>query len=166
MANPIVRGFTQLTRFGGRDSRGQFWPYAGVVTALYLALGPAVLSPLIFPIVAVETPGTDAEFLNGVRRFLLANLMMFVLLVALFAAAVTRRLHDSGRSGVWGLLPLPFAIYSGVMFVRLISQFMGGEPDPALFFSVFASNMLYLAALAALIVMLALRSTPGQNRYG
>ena len=34
MANPIVRGFRNIARFSGRDSRGEFWPYAAVVFAL------------------------------------------------------------------------------------------------------------------------------------
>ncbi|MGH6996997.1 MAG: DUF805 domain-containing protein, partial [Phenylobacterium sp.] len=94
------------------------------------------------------------------------NLLMFGLLVALLAAAVARRLHDSGRSAFWGLLPLPFVAYSSAMFFRLFSQFTSGTPDPRLFFSVFASNMLYIVVLVTLIVLLALRSSPGQNRYG
>lgn len=166
MPNPIVRGFTQLTRFGGRDTRAQFWPYAGVVTALYLVLGPAVLSPLVISVADAADLQSEAEFLNVLRRFLALNLLIFGLLVALLAAAVTRRLHDIGRAGFWGLLPLPFAIFSGVMFFRLISQFMGEAPDLGLFFTVFTSNILYLVALVALIVLLALRSASGENRYG
>lgn len=39
MANPIVRGFGKLTRFSGRDTRGEFWPYAGAVIALTMIMG-------------------------------------------------------------------------------------------------------------------------------
>lgn len=166
MPNSIVRGFTQLTRFSGRDTRAQFWPYAGVVTALYIVVGPAVLGPLVLSVADSAQLQSEAEFQNVLGRFLAMNLLMFAVLVALLAAAVARRLHDSGRSALWGLLPLPFAIYSGVMFFRLISQFMSEAPDLTLFFTVFASNMLYLVALVTLIVLLALRSAPGENRYG
>jgi uncharacterized membrane protein YhaH (DUF805 family) len=34
MANPIIRGFSKLTQFSGRDSRGEFWPHVGAVIAL------------------------------------------------------------------------------------------------------------------------------------
>lgn len=33
------------------------------------------------------------------------------LAILLYAAAVVRRLHDRGKSGAWGLLPLPFLLY-------------------------------------------------------
>ena len=40
MANPIIRGFRSIARFSGRDTRGQFWPYAGVVFAVvFLGFG-------------------------------------------------------------------------------------------------------------------------------
>src|ERR1043165_3573647 len=38
------------------------------------------------------------------------SLVLNVLFVLLLAAAVTRRLHDRDRTGLWGLLPVPFMI--------------------------------------------------------
>jgi uncharacterized membrane protein YhaH (DUF805 family) len=101
-----------------------------------------------------------------IDQFFLASALMFAALVAFLAAAVARRLHDSGLSGYWGLLPLPFAVYSGTMLVRFQRQFESEEQDMRLFYSIFTSNLLYLVAVALLIVLLARRSAPSPNRFG
>jgi len=166
MRNAIIRGFANVARFGGRDTRAQFWPYAAAAVALYLIVGWAALTPIMFPVFSAPQPSTS-QFQNIASLFLMVSLLLFVALVVLLAAAVTRRLHDSGRSAIWGLVPLPFAAYSATMFFRLISQFeSGAPPDTGLFISVFASNVLYMVGVARLIVLLAFRSTPAPNRYG
>lgn len=102
----------------------------------------------------------------SLEPFYFASMLMFAALVALLAAAVTRRLHDSGLSGFWGLLPLPFVIYSATMFVRLNSEFETGGWDMRLFFSIMISHILGVVAMVWLIVLLARRSAPGPNRFG
>ncbi len=52
----------------------------------------------------------------------MASFGMFVALVATLAAAIARRLHDVGRSALWGLIPLPFICYSGAVFFIFASQ--------------------------------------------
>ena len=166
MQNSIFRGFGSVLRFSGRDTRSEFWPYAAAAVALYLVVGWAVLVPIMLPALDVSSRtrfGTPLEMGN---HFLLASLLMFAALAAILAAAVARRLHDGGRSAFWGLLPLPFVAYSGMAFVRLLSQLATGEPDMRLFLSCFVSNLLYLVALAWLIVLLARRSESGPNRFG
>lgn len=166
MPNPITRGFSNLTRFSGRDTRAQFWPYAALAFALYQVLGPVVLIPTVLPVLSGPNSST-ATFLNAFIPFMVGSLLFFLAFVGLLAAAVARRLHDSGRTAIWGLLPLPFLAYSGTMFFRLFTQFRAGAPDTGLFFtSIFVSNLLYLVGLVALVVLLALRSTPGPNRFG
>jgi uncharacterized membrane protein YhaH (DUF805 family) len=166
MPNSIIRGFASVFRFRGRETRSEFWPYAGVAVALYLVVGWAVLIPIMLPVLNASFSDHFGSFLKMESHFLLASVLMFAALVAILAAAVARRLHDSGRSAFWGLLPLPFVVYSGTMFFRLFSQFDAGEPDIRLFLSVLVSHLLYFVAVALLIVLLALRSTPGPNRFG
>src|SRR4051794_22734658 len=90
----------------------------------------------------------------------------FGLAILLYAAAVTRRLHDRGKSGAWGLMPLPFIIYSSIMMPMMFGSFGNGtQPDMALFFSIFLSNMLYIITLIVLIVLLAAAGEPQPNRY-
>lgn len=92
-----------------------------------------------------------------------------VFTVALLAAAVTRRLHDGGRRGWWGLPPVIFLIVGLTLFPRLFQSTLTGEMTPAsmkLFGLIFINNLLYLASLGLLIFLLARESQPGENRFG
>jgi uncharacterized membrane protein YhaH (DUF805 family) len=98
---------------------------------------------------------------------LLAPLVTIVgITVLLLAAAVVRRLHDSGRSGAWGFLPLLFLVTgflaTPVMFRDSLTAESAFDPLPWLLLH----NMLYLASLGILVAMLASRGMPGPNHYG
>ena len=159
----IIRGFANVWRFGGRNARSEFWPYAGAVVALYLIVGWAVALPTFLPLLSESS---SASVSGAANPFMLTCILMFGALVALLAAAVARRLHDTGRSAFWGLIPLPFVAFSSVMLLRLTANFDAGRPDFRLFLSAFVSNLLYFAAVVWLIVLLALPSAPGRNRFG
>lgn len=82
-----------------------------------------------------------------------------VLAIVFLAAAIARRLRDAGWSPVWGLIPVPFAIFSALTFPRMMMNFgHSSEPDMDLLMAVFISNALYNAALLFLIVLLVLPS--------
>lgn len=188
----IRRGFSRLTDFRGRDRRGQFWPYAGVVVALiYLGLA-GVLVPLTAGVFAeamtyaaahpdqatvVTGPGyysvqihdPNAVAMPDFGMFFAALAVAVVVGVSLLAAAVTRRLHDMGRAGWWGLPPVVFLATALVLFPRMMDQMMLPEteaPSMGLFFLLFINNMIYMLCLVVLIVMLAMPGTKGPNRYG
>ena len=166
MQKSIVRGFANLLRFSGRDTRAEFWPYAGAALALYMVVGMAVSLPIMLPLFLAFGRADIAATQATVSRFFIASFSMGAVLIALLAAAVARRLHDSGRTAAWGLAPMPFLVFSGVMFVRLFSQFVTGAPDLRIFFAILASNLLYLASIAWLGVLLMRGSSPGRNRFG
>jgi len=191
MANPVVRGFQSLTRFSGRDRRGQFWPYAGVVFALMFVLCGAVIAWSMNGIFAdmqqfaaehpeaatvhsspghysIQVDGSHPEApIPDLRIFFTTMGVMVVGIIALLAAAVSRRLHDSGRSALWGLMPVPFVLFAVTGFPIVMTQVMAAEePNLGLFFLLVLNNMLYLIALVSLIVLLALSGTRGPNRFG
>ena len=191
MANPIVRGFRNMIRFSGRDTRGQFWPYAGVVFALVFFGFGIVMSLVMNEMfagmqafaaehpeaatvhaspgsysISIDASHPDAPELNF-GPFLATLTAMVLACVVLLAAAVSRRLHDSGRRAYWGLMPLPFLLFGLTAFPAVITQVSAsGEPDLGLFFLLFLNNLLYLVALASLIVLLVLGGTAGPNRFG
>lgn len=191
MANPIVRGFRNIARFSGRDSRGEFWPYAGVVFALVFISFGIVMSVVMNEMFAGmqafaaehpeaatvhSSPGSysisidaghpDAPELN-LGPFFATLASMVLACVGLLATAVSRRLHDSGRRAYWGLMPLPFLLFGLTAFPAMMAQMTAsGEPDLSLFFLLFFNNLLYIVALVSLIVFLALRGTTGPNRFG
>lgn len=196
MANPIIRGFTKLTQFSGRDTRGEFWPYVGVVIALMMILGgmvgglvmsrvladlqpyatdsqvhiaPAVPVSPSDPIrLEVREPSPEAPMpMPDFTPFFIMQAVLVILNVALLAAAVSRRLHDTNRSAYWGLMPVPFVVGGILGMLYLMAPVMtGGAPNFGLFGLLFLNNIIYLVTLVTLIVMLAQPSKPGANRHG
>jgi uncharacterized membrane protein YhaH (DUF805 family) len=171
----ISYNLTNLFRFGGADRRSVFWPYAGCVIGLAMAAMAAVMLPEMQAGMArmeefaagnpdkatiqrgpghysIKVQGHHPELMPDMGNITTGMSVVFAVTVLLLAAAVARRLHDTGRSGAWGLMPLPFIIYAMVMMPRLLGA---SDPDMGLFFSLVINNLLYLASLALLVVLLA-----------
>lgn len=195
MSNFMTHNVSRLTTFSGRDTRSQFWPYVGILVVLYIAIffllamsqmGPLMTKAQAFalahpeitngqPVDASQLPdNVKAESLqmahmagDAFRNVFLANGIILVVMVLLFAAAVTRRLHDRGMSGWWGLMPVPLLAIALVAMPMLFGDFAGPDvPDLGLFSLIFINNMLYNVVLVILIVFLAKRTDPNINRYG
>ena len=185
----IIDHFMRLFDFRGREDRASFWPYAAVAFIITMIAGMTIFVPMMSRSMhamqefAAEHPdqatvtngpgqysisvqGTHPDFMPaGSMALFLA--VSFGLAILLFAAAVVRRLHDRGKSGFWGLMPLPFILYSSVQMPRMFASVETAiQPDMMLFFSIFLSNLFYMVTLIWLIVLLAGASEPGANRYG
>jgi uncharacterized membrane protein YhaH (DUF805 family) len=188
----IRNGFTGLLRFSGRDPAGRFWPYVGVVIGLFFAAAAATMGPIMngafarMQAFAAEHPdqatvtrgpgsysiqihGNHPELMLDVTPFFTVMQIGCAVAVLLLAAAVTRRLHDRGRRGWWGLVPLPFLVVGMTAFPRLFKTTLAGEMTPdslRVFGLMFANNLLYLGSLALLVILLAGASQPNANRFG
>jgi uncharacterized membrane protein YhaH (DUF805 family) len=180
--------FVRLFDFTGREDRASFWPYAALAFVIIMVAGMVIFVPMMshamtamqqfavqHPDQATVTsgPGQYSIFVRGNSpQFMPAGsvalylAVSFGLAILLYASAVTRRLHDRGKSGFWGLMPLPFIIYSSIQMPRMFA-FVGAETqaDMTLFFSIFFSNLLYIVTLIWLIVLLAGPGEQGANRY-
>lgn len=183
MIASVRHSLASLARFSGRDTRGRFWPYAlavfvvvmigGMMAAMLPVMARVGQIALAHPDQTTITtgPGSYEISIHGRHPELdsaFAGMERGVAIVAalsvlLLAAAVARRLHDRGRSGLWGLLPLPFLALS---FVLMPITFTAAEPDPRMFLPALLNNLLYLASLVALVVMLAGEGMKGANRFG
>jgi len=181
--------FRRLASFHGREDRSSFWPYAAVAFALVTFSGVVTVIPMAArmmrsmqgyamqhpdEVLVTSAPGQYSMSVNGGPAglmpspdFIALYLAMTVGLgIVLYAAAVARRLHDCGRSGAWGLMPLPFILYSSIQFPRLFGMMArGAEPGVTTLLSIALSNALYLLAVVVLIVLLAGASDPQPNRY-
>jgi uncharacterized membrane protein YhaH (DUF805 family) len=170
--------FKRLFDFTGREDLTSFWQYAALSFLIVTVAGGTIFVPMMIhtiqamqqfaiqhPDQVTETsgPGEYSISVHGAQlEFIPAGTMSLFLAVSfgmaivLYAAAVVRRLRDRGKSGFWGLMPLPFIIYSSIEMPRMFSAFgTGREPDMRLFFAMFLSNFLYIATLVSLIVLLA-----------
>lgn len=188
MIDSIRYNLNSLARFSGRDRRGRFWPYAGAVLVAGWIAGNFVIAPLIFESftrmqrfgahpdlsTAASVQGHYSISIRGAYPGLIPGFagtiggMAIVLAVTilLLAAAVTRRLHDGGRSGAWGLVPALFFTIAALGTLQVFASFGTRPPAPGLLFVIFFSNLFYLASLALLVIQLASEGTKGSNRFG
>lgn len=190
MLAAIFDDLKRLAVFSGREARSPFWIYLAFVLALLMAGSFAVIMPMIASSVvrmqtfALEHPdlatvrsgaggysiqieGSHPEFFPPIGAMASAMGVMIVVAVGLLAAAVARRLHDCGRSGLFGLLPLPFLAFALAVSPRVFGAFE--NPDSVsvgLFLALFFNNILYIASLGILAVLLAGKGGDGPNRYG
>lgn len=187
--NPILAGFHRLGRFSGRDSRAVFWPYAGLVLAAGFVTICIVMMLQMQALVgeiqafAAQHPGRvttevgpnsysmsvssgDPAFAPDMSGMALGMGAVSGVLIVLLAAAVARRLHDTGRSGLWALPTAIFLMIALIMMPRLTASFSGPEPDMRLFGLLFANNAAYIFSLCVLIILLILPSRVGANRFG
>jgi uncharacterized membrane protein YhaH (DUF805 family) len=192
----IWEHFRKLAAFRGRENRASFWPYAALVLGILMVAQAVMVVPWIERSIRVarEQSSKHTEGLNVIveangysidvdgfvsptlksdssemlsRDFITISLVLTIgLAILLYAAAVVRRLHDCGKSGAWGLMPLPFLLYLAMQVPRMFGQRAPGEqPDTALVISLLIANLLYLVALAALVALLAGKGESGANRY-
>ncbi|TCP62225.1 uncharacterized membrane protein YhaH (DUF805 family) [Rhodovulum bhavnagarense] len=159
-------GFAEATRtcfrkyvtFSGRAARPEFWWFV-----LFLSFGSLVAGALDGLFLGRDVRGTGTGPLGAV--FGLGTL-------APGLAAGWRRMHDTGRSGLFLFYPLIVMIGIG-SFTGIAAGFAGTGPEPMV------STLTGLAGLALLFAMLILMispllvlwwltrpSEPGPNQYG
>ena len=187
----ISYNIKNIGKFSGREGVGKFWRYVGVVFGCYMASLFAVIIPLFVGVFGqmqtfaaahpdqvtvssspvsyqITVHGSHSEMIPDIMPFFTVNAAMCVFIVVALAAAVARRLHDSGRSGWFGALPLPFLAAGLVGFMKLWhgASGMASQLDMRLFGLLFANNVAYLGGLGLLIFLLTRPSDPIDNRFG
>ena len=182
MAGSIRHCVSNITRFSGRDTRSQFWPYVALIIVLDMAASTLVMVPVMgmmivrsqayvrehpdgFPATGSEPGSFPPGLMPDFKLFGLASAIIGLACVLALAAAVSRRLHDRGRTAYWGLLPLPFLAFGMVAMGSMFATFPA-QPDMRLFGVLMFNNLAYMAALILLIVFLASATMDGPNRFG
>lgn len=191
MGQIITYNLRNLFNFNGRQTRGQFWPYVGVVFLVTMAAYMAALIPLFVSILqdaqqfAAENPeqvviqqgsehysmqieGAPPPFVPDFSSFLVANMVICLGAILLLAAAVSRRLHDTDRTGAWGAIPAVLLLFCASMMWSQFGDIASADAaaDTGAFLAMFLGNLLYLVSLAVLIVLLCMAGTNGPNRFG
>lgn len=161
MMNAILNGFRRLADFKGRDRRRQFWPYAILIFVLtFIAIAVAMNLAMMGLFMGTTDMPNMPLMIGGVGGVVL-------IATGLLAAAVTRRLHDTGKPGYWGLPPIVFLLIGLALFPVLMNSVLTNPNPPiALFLGLFLNNMLYIASLIGLVVLLLLDGSKTANRYG
>jgi uncharacterized membrane protein YhaH (DUF805 family) len=181
----IRHNLANLFRLSGRDSRASFWPYA--IAVFLLSMAASIL--LIIPIMTDQMARTMAyvrdhpeglpqpapgqpqalppELIPDMSRMIVPMEAVTIVAILLLAAAVARRLHDRGKSGWWGALPLPFQAIALVLAPKAMKAMttLGAQASPFTLLSALNSLCTW-AAIIFLIVLLAGEGTRGANRFG
>lgn len=171
----IAMHLRSLRRFSGTETRAQFWPWAGIVFAIAIVPFIATMIPALLgsfgkmqrfaqehpdQVTVSSGPGHYEMQVHGHHPELMPDLTLpmiglglaALLMIVLLGAAVARRLRDSGRSGAWGLMPLPFLVLGMIFMPRL---FAATKPDLTLFGMMFLNSLVYNLSLLLLILLLA-----------
>lgn len=187
-----------LLRFSGRETRQPFWLWvlAVMATAMIVWTGyffllfagltggidkfarehPDQVTRTVGPgSFSIQIQGDHPEIMPDFAASVYVMAVIAAVVIALLAAAVARRLHDSGRSAWWGV-PTPMLLIGGLaMMARLFGKMQALTADPASgppadFFADFGMmmvlNLVYLVSLVMLVILCCMAGTPGANRYG
>ena len=179
----IAYNIRRLFDFRGRETQILFWPYAGfvfglatvVTTALIMIPVMEMVATMMQQIAVAARQGGDAEptfmkspemLIPDMSGLVLPTVAVNLVMIALLAAAIARRLHDKDRSGFWGLLPLPPMLLGFAIMPRTMAGMYGvAEPDPLTALAMLNSFLTY-GLLILLVVMLVGTGSDGPNRFG
>lgn len=126
----VVRALRQFTMFSGRASIAEYWWFA-----LFVVLNWGALYLMASIVGSADSSGgvgqTVGALLLGVS---LVVLVVVLALVVPVVAITVRRLHDTGRTGLWALLlPVPLLavlVYLFCLLPGVISANKHGERPP------------------------------------
>jgi len=196
MLQAIKHGLGNLTNPNGRDARQPFWLYVLFLYLINMAISMVVTMPMMGKVMATAvrqgmaaSRGSDPAAADAAAQAAIAgavgdmmptmiavSVATALLLILGLATALVRRLHDSGLSGYWALLPIGLQAFSvstvpGQMakVQETMAASMSGDPAQSLAAIQNAFGPGPLAAWAAIIAVIAMgvrKSTAGANRFG
>lgn len=149
----IRSALTQYVTFSGRAMRSEYWWF--------------YLFTILVGFAAGVVDGVLSTAVNN--EIGVVGLLLNLALLLPTLAVTARRLHDTGRSGWWMLLPMVPAFFMVVSLVATIGVALGSPAgaEPWQLIAVTAIFGLFtLAAGITLLVFLCQDSNPGPNKYG
>ena len=181
ISGSIRHNVVGIARFSGRDSQSQFWPWAIIVyallTAVTLVLTFAAVARGFMEMSGAFQPGATPEDLEKLMAAMMGRVadlwlpltLVNLLMIALLAASVARRLHDRGRTAWWGLLPVPFWIAGALTARRAMALAVtpgdGASRAPADTLIMLIGPFSWIAFIALLVLLIG-DGDAGPNDYG
>ncbi len=161
--------FSKFFTFSGRASRPEYWFFFLFIVIWSIIAG--IIDLKFFAQVAVtetKTSKSVAATSSGPVQSIVALIVFFPHLTVAF-----RRMHDTGRSGLYALLPILLilgALAVLVFGIGLASQFHGGRLDilftRATLLIVIPTLIVLIASPLLVLWWLTRPSEPGTNHYG
>jgi len=155
-SDAVKSGFKKYFEFSGRASRSEYWYFLLFIAILYL------VAEFIDVVLGWEIPQWGDYVVSLGPLYLL---VLFGTVIPLFAAQ-TRRLHDTDRSGWWGGgLMIGWVVWTFIYAIYEENIAKGALPKSLeLFFG--AIGLTLIGFTITIIVLLCLRGTKGDNRFG
>ncbi len=177
-----------LFDFTGRDARQTFWYWFLFLFIVNIAVGFAMSVPVTISAMssAFEAAGSGdpeaartavmSQMAGAMRPMIVGGIVLGLANIVLIAAAFVRRLHDSGKPGLWALVA--GVIYLASLWLSWaeadkVTAMMNeiasaGEPGGALAMQsrMGWQGLIGYVPLAMVIGFGLLKSDPGANRYG
>lgn len=190
----LGRHLTGLADFSGRENRQPFWLWILIVYIAQTVISMLIMIPMMISLMGPMMQGDPSRFdghpelVMQMMMPLMRSMMIFAVVlglvwISLVAAAATRRLHDSERSGWWAAPVLALHIAMPLVYATMFPRFFaamgkirdGMTPDqanavmlpamqPMMWLSVI--GMIGFVMMVVLIVFLCQPGTNGPNRYG
>jgi uncharacterized membrane protein YhaH (DUF805 family) len=171
--HPLIRsiphGFTNIFRWGGRDTRMEFWPYLLLCLVVASVLQFAVLKYVVQFLLLATTQLTEPsnELFAAALLETMASLAFVVVFSIVAGAAIVRRLHDGGWSGRWfGLTAIAEIVRCTGLVTAILMQPYYPQFAGALGIFGFLGSMATLPLKVAVFVFLWWNTERYDNRFG
>ena len=177
-----------LADFGGRDARQTFWYWFLFLFLLNMAIGLLMSVPMTMSAMATSMAaarGGDpaaaqaammSQMAESIRPMIMVGIVLGLINIALIAASFVRRLHDSGKSGLWaafagliylGTLAMSWASADEVVaMMRHAAASGSAHPGMAMPAQLGWQSVIGYVPIVIVIVFGVMKSDPGANRYG
>ena len=183
MMNPIESITTCLKKyaiFKGRARRSEYWWF--VLFNFIIMVAWMFLCVFGFVTIAASDSFDPGAFFSNFWVFCIVLLLPYLLMFFPMYAAMTRRLHDTGRSGWWIVAYFVLSlIYMGLYFYTMWPMFSAMNLDtelpqdpaanallnsPGLMMAIGLLGLAVFVFGIVLIVFMVMDSQRGENKYG
>ncbi|WP_299831759.1 DUF805 domain-containing protein [uncultured Roseobacter sp.] len=172
---------SKYATFSGRASRSEywkFWLFWLIVQLFFILVNTAIFGPTVEvgQRVSVAADGTQtiSPFQKTSYNSGVFGTVFWLAILVPGLAVASRRLHDTGRSGWWQIMPFALSLVS---FTTLIVAAVGWAafvkgfttPGGATVQNPSGLGMAFAVSLSAFVVLLfwlCKKSQPGPNKYG
>ncbi len=185
MLHAIKHGLRNLFTLTGRDGRKQFWLYVVFLLLLRWVVSTVATVPLMASTMntaftaarnstdpAATATAVQANITAALPQMMVLGIVISLITAAMLVSSLVRRLHDSGLSGWFALLPgVPYLISLAaapreVAHTMAVMQQGPQQPGAVLHATNWSIAAIGWLALFLLVAVAARQSTPGTNRYG
>jgi uncharacterized membrane protein YhaH (DUF805 family) len=161
--NSVKYCILNIFNFKPRGSRSEFWFYAVfmVLFTIFMLFPFEYVSNRLESFDSLRTEFSDTGF-TTLEKIYYILLLSFWLPFLPLPAAIARRLHDIGRSGLWQLLPFLWVIIFFIVALALGAEFGG------VLYIVFMGTLVGLPVLSTFLILfwLSKKGQPEPNKYG